>query len=126
MIFLQLRLDFRIAVRPCVAVGPSRARLFVRFLPPKRTSVRRRTPKPGHAGSMQHPQQPPMDFEENLHLARSSGAVIINKLEGQALQLEQARITPSRGLGSMYPPQSLPFLAGNPHSGAATVEVALR
>ena len=80
----------------------------------------------GRSSMQHHPQQPPMDFEENLHLARSSGAVIINKLEGQALQLEQARTTHSRVLGSMYPPQSLPFLAGNPHSGAAAVEVALR
>ena len=41
-----------------------------------------------------------MDFEENLHLARSSGAIIISKLESQAAQLEQARTTThSRGLG---------------------------
>ena len=81
----------------------------------------------GRSSMQHHPQQPPMDFEENLHLARSSGAIIINKLESQAAQLEQARTTThSRGLGSMYPPQSLPSLAGNPHSGAAAVEAALR
>ena len=36
-------------------------------------------------------QRPPIDFEEHVHLARSSGAIIINKLESQAAQLEQAR-----------------------------------
>ena len=38
-----------------------------------------------------HMQRPPIDFEEHVHLARSSGAIIINKLESQAAQLEQAR-----------------------------------
>ena len=64
----------------------------------------------------------PTDFEANLHLARSSGAIIINKLESQAAHLEQARTV---GLGAWYSSQCLCFLAGYPHSGAAAVEAAL-